>query len=190
MGFATRTTAWVRGGSGIWRRVRWVAGYDHGAHGGKHGDELSLDVRRGDVAVTLSLFTSVRNGVEHPFGDERSIRPAYLHTHLGFVWLAEQVRTAEAPSDCDVLEQGKCWSPEGSTHAADQIWSAEPTILEIERKVASPNIESLILDGVPAVWAQLELCMSDVRTVRWAQHAALPRQCEKCHGAGVVPRLS
>lgn len=189
---ATRTTAWVRGENGIERRVRWFAGYDcrvecvhevKGQHGQK-GDELWLEVRSGDAALTLQLFTTVRDGqVMHLSSRGRLVNPAYVTLHFGFTFEESQVRTAAKPRECDVL--GSCWSDEESPCRADTLWPAEADA-EIESELTLPNVEEIALQCAEVVWKRLETELTNEREARWKAHAALPRQCDKCGGTGVV----
>ena len=170
--------------------MQWVAGYDHRGTkgGGQHGDELHLHVRQRDAAVSLSLFTWARGGLENQTGSNCAIGPGWLHLHFGFMWDAEQVREASPPTTCDVLETGKCWSPEGSPGLARDIWEAGSHGFGVTTNVALPGVECVVLDCVPEVWAALEAYMHKQREQRWKEHLALPRQCDKCCGTGLLPR--
>jgi hypothetical protein len=205
MALATRTTVWVRGENGIERRVRWFAGYDcrvecvHEVKGqhttsyssssrDQHGDEIWLEVRSSDAALTLQLFTNVRDRQMMMRSSRgRLVNPAYVTLHFGFPFEESQVRTAATPQECDVL--GSCFSDEESPCRADTLWPAEADA-EIESALTSPNVEEIFLKCAEPVWKRLETALMNEREVRWKKHVALPRQCDKCHGTGVVVRLS
>lgn len=201
MAQATRSTAWVKTESGAEKRVRWIAGYDcrvvcpHDRPGnhGQSGDELTLDVRSVDAAVSMTLFTWARDGLEDQTGSKEPVKPGWLHLHFGFVFDESDVRVAAPSVPCDVLESGKCWSSEAdcSPGVAREIWEASQGDRDlIGKEVASPKIEAIVLYVARKLWSGLERHMKEQREKRWNEHLALPLQCDKCHGSGLVPRLS
>jgi hypothetical protein len=192
MPLATRTTEWMKSESGIERRVRWFAGFDcrtecehevKGKHG-QHGDEIWLEVRLPDAALTLRLFTYVRNGqVLSWIPRGRLLSPAYVVGHFGFNFDESHVLTSVKPSECDVLNR-PCWPDEEGSVQPETLWPPDADS-EIESALLLPNVQ-VVLVRVPAVWKHLESELTKQREAKWQKHLALPERCDKCNGTGLV----
>ena len=192
-----RATPWKPLAPGVEKRVRRKPGYDcrvicrHSPKGehGQHGDELWLELRREDVAVRLQLYTHARDGVLEDSSFTRQygyINAAWLHAHFGFVVEVADVRTGATPEKCDVLREGMCWSSEGSTSTARELFTDADKPAVVAHLTAS-DVELRVLDLVPEVWARMLAKMDSLRETALAAHAALPKHCHHCMGSGLLP---
>lgn len=131
---------------------------------GQQGDEWYLQVRRGDVALQLILFSWIRNGavVMVPGLSQRPlIYGAYLSLHDGRPNGGDR-------QGCHMLAQG-CVPEVMSLLRPDEIWKQEHS--DLFEKVALAPIDRVDLELAafvlepfwPTLIAELEMCAKDER---------------------------